>query len=469
MPQSAPAVEHLAADYLVIGAGAMSMAFVDEIIHESPQSTVIVVERRATPGGHWNDAYDFVRLHQPALYYGVNSEPLGSGGSDLASKPELLDYYQRVRAKLEATGRAQFFFECDFQGDGRFVSLVDPSLIYQVDVGKRLVDGTYGKITVPATRPPKYAVSEGVNLVPINGLTHQARDWARYVVIGAGKTGIDAVLYLLSTGVGPERITWIVSRDAWLLSRALIQPDIMAYEMIAQLRGVIEETSARDVFLRSEREGRFLRLDPSIWPTVFRCATVSPEELEALRRIDHVVRRGRVQRIEPDRIVLDEGELATDVETLHVDCTADGLKRRPQVPVFAPGKITLQPVFLCQPTFSAAAIAATTLRFRDDQARNQRMVPAPHPERPWDYFGTSEVTIRNTAAWGLDLARRFRRSRLCFAFHFSRWALCVHVFHAARLRGRALVKMPGFAQQLRDEEGGAEPALARADGLVDAL
>ena len=47
---------------------------------------VVLVDRRAKPGGHWNDAYDFVRLHQPAALYGVNSLQLGSGGEDLTSK-----------------------------------------------------------------------------------------------------------------------------------------------------------------------------------------------------------------------------------------------------------------------------------------------------------------------------------------------------------------------------------------------
>ena len=39
---------------------------------------VLMVDRRHSPGGHWNDAYPFVRLHQPSLYYGVNSMLLGS-------------------------------------------------------------------------------------------------------------------------------------------------------------------------------------------------------------------------------------------------------------------------------------------------------------------------------------------------------------------------------------------------------
>ena len=42
--------------------------------------TVVMVDRHANPGGHWNDAYPFVRLHQPAAFYGLNSTQLGQGG-----------------------------------------------------------------------------------------------------------------------------------------------------------------------------------------------------------------------------------------------------------------------------------------------------------------------------------------------------------------------------------------------------
>ena len=65
------------ADYVVVGAGAMGMAFVDTIISET-DATVVVVDRNHQPGGHWTTAYPFVRLHQPSAYYGVNSRRLGS-------------------------------------------------------------------------------------------------------------------------------------------------------------------------------------------------------------------------------------------------------------------------------------------------------------------------------------------------------------------------------------------------------
>ena len=58
-------------DYLIIGAGAMGMAFADEIFTKRPQAKLTLVDRRPKAGGHWNDAYPFVGLHQPAAFYGV--------------------------------------------------------------------------------------------------------------------------------------------------------------------------------------------------------------------------------------------------------------------------------------------------------------------------------------------------------------------------------------------------------------
>ena len=80
-----PKIIKLETDYLVIGSGAMGMAFVDEMLigssnYGNNQNTeFIIIDKHAKPGGHWNDAYQFVTLHQPAAFYGVNSKFLGEG------------------------------------------------------------------------------------------------------------------------------------------------------------------------------------------------------------------------------------------------------------------------------------------------------------------------------------------------------------------------------------------------------
>ena len=65
----------LQTDYLVKGCGAMAMAFVDVMLKET-DANFIMVDKRSAPGGHWNDAYPFVRLHQPSAFYGVASRAL---------------------------------------------------------------------------------------------------------------------------------------------------------------------------------------------------------------------------------------------------------------------------------------------------------------------------------------------------------------------------------------------------------
>ena len=57
----------LEADYLVIGAGAMGMAFVDTLLTET-DATVVMVDKHDKPGGHWNDAHPFV---QTGFIYGI--------------------------------------------------------------------------------------------------------------------------------------------------------------------------------------------------------------------------------------------------------------------------------------------------------------------------------------------------------------------------------------------------------------
>ena len=44
------------------------------------------------------------------------------------------------------------------------------------------------------------------------------------MIVGAGKTAMDACLWLLRHGVSPQRLTWIKPRDSWILDRAAIQP-----------------------------------------------------------------------------------------------------------------------------------------------------------------------------------------------------------------------------------------------------
>lgn len=51
-------------------------------------------------------------------------------------------------------------------------------------------------------------------------------------------------------------------------------------------------------------------------------------------------------------MVLDGGTIEVAEDSLFIDCSADGLARH-DLPLFSPGRVTLQPVFICQQTHSA--------------------------------------------------------------------------------------------------------------------
>src|ERR1700712_5632239 len=71
-------MQSLDTDYLVVGAGAMGMAFTDALIDHADVH-VTLVDRQHAAGGHWQDAYPFVQLHQASVFYGVASSVLGDG------------------------------------------------------------------------------------------------------------------------------------------------------------------------------------------------------------------------------------------------------------------------------------------------------------------------------------------------------------------------------------------------------
>lgn len=372
----------LTVDYLVIGAGATGMAFADTLLGESPGTTMAVADRNDVPGGHWTVSYPFVRLHGPSNVYGVHSRemPSDSIGASLASRNEVLDYYDGVmRDTLLASGRVTYLPMHDVHevtpGKARARSLVHGA-VTEIVVRKRVVDASYLNITVPAMQRRNFEVEDGARVVPVNQLVDLGGTPERFTVIGAGKTGLDACLWLLRRGVDPDRITWLVPRDAWLVNRSADGWSQPQFRQLTKLQGC---DTVDDVVDALEQLELIIRRDPDVRPTAFRCATVSSEELAQLRQIENVVRMGRVRRVEGARVHLDEGTVVSPPGTVHVDCTADGLTQRPLKPVFEDGAITLQPLLPCLVAPSAAVIAKLESLELDDAARNDIAPPVLNP------------------------------------------------------------------------------------------
>ena len=382
-------------DYLVVGAGAMGMAFTDVLLTET-DATVALIDRRGRPGGHWNDSYPHVRLHQPSAFYGVNSRELGSGTKDqvgfnaglyeLASGTEVVSYFDHVlHQDFLPSGRVQYFPLSDYLGDGSFRSLATGAVTEIT--ATNVVDATYMNVTVPSTRDPLYEVADGVRCIPPNDLPKSGVLPAeRHVVIGGGKTAMDACLWMLDRGIDAGSITWIRPRDSWCLNRRNIQPgdEFVGSSLggfVSQFEIAAEAETVDDLFSGLEAAGQLLRLDTNVRPTMYRCATVTESEIETLRTITDVVRLGRVERIDADQIVLTDGVVPTGPNVIHIDCTADGLEQRPVVPVFDGNAITLQAVRTCQQVFSAAFIAHVEAAYSDETTKNElaTVIPTPTP------------------------------------------------------------------------------------------
>jgi hypothetical protein len=406
----------IAADYLVKGAGAVGMAFADQLLTDT-DATIAIVDRHDRPGGHWNEAYPFVRLHQPASYYGVGSTPLGTGLIDqvglnagfheLASGQEVLAHFDTAMChRFLPSGRVTFLSSSEVDDDGVVTSLVSGART-RVE-HRRFVDATHSRMQVPATTPPAYAIAEGVTCVPVGRLPEVAARFSHFTVVGAGKTGMDACVWLLQQGAAPAQIRWIMPRDSWVLRRGNFQPGPDHFARFAksvadQVTCVVDCDDADDLFLRLEAAGELARIDPTVVPGAYHCAVLSDPELEALRRIGDVVRLGRVRAVEPDRLELDRGTIPARADSCYVDCSAAGIPTLPSTPIFAGRRITLQWMRTCQPTFSAAFIGHVEARFPDDDERKNRVCrPIVPPTLPIDWLRMLRVQLDNRQAIAAD-------------------------------------------------------------------
>jgi len=302
-------------------------------------------------------------------------------------------------------------------GDHRFVSRLSDAA-WQVQVRRKLVDTTYIEGEIPATSPPPFAVAEGVRCVPAGALARLDQRPERYTIIGAGKTALDACVWLLERGVPPAQIRWIKPREAWWMNRHFQQPLTLVPDLYRgsslQIEAMAKATSIDDLFARLEAEAILLRIDPRITPTMFRGAVVSEGELALLRRIEDVVRLGYVRGIGPDQIILDEGRVPTDAGTLHVHCAARALARPPVRPIFEPGRVTVQPFFWGFACFQFAMLGVIEATVEGDEQKNALCPPIHYWDRNQDYLAAFLATLMGERARAAHpaLARWTKTTRL---------------------------------------------------------
>jgi hypothetical protein len=403
--------EVLEADYVVVGAGAMGMAFTDALIDHA-DVRVVLVDRRHSVGGHWLDAYPFVRLHQASAFYGVPSTLLGAariqqegpekGLHERASAPQICAYYERVlRERMLPSGRVSFFPGCEYVGGGAFVSQVSGKR-FEVRGRPRIVDTTYLAPVIPALTPPPFAVGDGARVVPVNELVNLDSAPSEYVIVGSGKTATDAVIWLTDNGVDPDAIVWVRPRDPWMLNRAVVQPNPAVFIRMGAdtLEAATAAGSPDDLFLRLEDAGIMLRIDRSVTPTMAKTPTLAEWELDRLRTVERVVRRGHLRQVATGRLLLDGGEETIAGDAVVVHCAGDGLPAKPPVPVWSEDAIRLQPLRSGFPCFAAGITGFVEAMLDSDEEKNRLCPPSRYGNNPTDWCEMQALGGRSAMSFG---------------------------------------------------------------------
>lgn len=405
-------IRTLDADYLVVGAGAMGMAFTDALIDHA-DVRVALVDRQHSVGGHWLRDYPFVRLHQASSFYGVASTLLGGGrlqqnGPEVglherATVSEICAYYGHVLAdRMQPSGKVEFFGSCDY-ASREITSRISGQRVH-VPEHCRIVDARYLAPDIPSQTPAPFVIADGARVVPVNDLVGLTEPAGQYVVVGSGKTATDACIWLLAQGVDPEAICWVRPRDPWMLNRAVVQPHPVVFlGMVADtMQAASSASSLEDLFLRLEAAGTMLRIDRTVTPTMAKTPTLATWELELLRTITNVVRRGHLRQVEPGRLVLDEGEVRVAPDALVVHCAAAGLKYPALVPIWGEPAITLQAIRTGFPCFGAALAGYVEATRDDDAVKNKLCPPTPYANTLSQWASMNVQGARASASFGAE-------------------------------------------------------------------
>jgi len=302
-------------DYLIVGAGATTLAFLDTLVTELPDDTkFVLVDKKAAPGGHWIDSYGYVQLHQPSIVYGIASKQLEGNWlkcmltqfmmpwNHRANKIEILKYFadfvEENKKQIDFYSDSVYDFEKSNE-DVHFFSSMDGSVSYKVKVNVKLIDGSANENIVPHNSPLQFPVDEEVRVMTTNQVydahneNQKEMRTNKYVVLGAGKTGMDAVVYLQRTmKIDPVDIAWVISQDVWMSS--LNGGGSPKSHSILLLK---YDNDMQKAALEGEEQRSIVRLDKDIMPTVFKFPLVSDEELKLYRNVKTIIRRGRATAI----------------------------------------------------------------------------------------------------------------------------------------------------------------------------
>src|SRR6185436_20310844 len=119
-----------------------------------------------------------------------------------------------------------------------------------------------------------FEIGTDARCVPINELSRGLEQADRFTIIGAGKTAIDACLWLLEVGVSADAIRWIKPRESWLMNRVFAQGGELVGTMLEgislQIEAAALAASVDDLMNRLNETAQLLRVDQDVKPTMYK-------------------------------------------------------------------------------------------------------------------------------------------------------------------------------------------------------
>lgn len=153
-------------------------------------------------------------------------------------------------------------------------------------------------------RPLQFPVDVGIKVMTPNQVyeaslerkTPNDAKSIKYVVLGAGKTAMDTIVYLQTRmKIQADSIAWVIPNDVWI-----VNPD-GGGDPWAWPRSLLKHNLDFDRAAEAlEKNGKFVRIDKNIKPTRCRFPLVPRKELKMLQDIKTTIRRGRATAIRKD-------------------------------------------------------------------------------------------------------------------------------------------------------------------------
>lgn len=232
----------------------------------------------------------------------------------------------------------------------KIINVLDGDSCWHVRVDAKLVDSTALKITAPGMAR-NFQIDAGANVCTPHSLVGSRAPAMKYVVLGAGRASVDSVLWLLSHGVSPARVQWVMPRDHWYYSFEAVDPNHYLQGIQDFLCAAAKSNSVQECERALERGSVLCRATaeqpPEATVFAFKGARLTRAEQQQCWKVTDIVRMGRVKAVRQDSIELEKGTVDLVPGAVVIDCTStwsQESKAKEFTPIFEEGRITLQPV-----------------------------------------------------------------------------------------------------------------------------